>query len=220
MIMEVNQETLGGASPGCGTVPSRELLPVHAGLRAKPHCRRPWGDEAGDGEGFVVVPSAQKNTLRLFNVANGLSRRLYPVAGAGTLRYQSGEGWAVKEPRAVRGVPDGPRGPATLRWEEAGKAPVKGARLPIASEPLEFESQGLKLTGRLYLPDGRVPTGDRSPPGLGARFLEGPTTATATCSRPTAWGFCYANGEWAARRGVHHGLPRAGRRHERGRRGA
>ncbi|MEW6366498.1 MAG: alpha/beta fold hydrolase [Acidobacteriota bacterium] len=110
-----------------------------------------------NGEVLVIVPSAEKNTLRLYNTANGLSRRLYPVAGANldaaTVRYQTGDGWSVKEPAVLfvelhRAAAIAP----TISFEEAGKAPVKGRRMPIESETVEFESEGIRLTGCLYLP--------------------------------------------------------------------
>lgn len=114
------------------------------------------------GEILIIVPSAEKNTMRLYDTANGLSRRLYPVAsasqGAGVFRYQAGEGWAVKEPAAMFVKFEKTAGAEpTLLWEEPGKAPIKGLRMRIGYKALEFESQGLTLAGRLYLPEGPGP---------------------------------------------------------------
>lgn len=112
------------------------------------------------GEILIVGPSAEKRTLRLYNTANGLSRRLYPVESTSTasLRYQTGDGWSVKEPavafvefRRTTGAEP------TMRWEGGGRPPFQAARLHIACEALEIESQGLSLAGRLYLPEGPGP---------------------------------------------------------------
>lgn len=115
-----------------------------------------------NGDILIIGPSTEKSTLRLYVTANGFSRRLYPVAGsdplASTVRYQSGDGFSVKEPAAtfVEFRKTASAEP-TLRWEGPGREPIGGTRLPIRVEDLVFESRGSSLTGNLYLPAGKGP---------------------------------------------------------------
>lgn len=120
----------------------------------------------GSGKLAIIGPSAEKGTLRLYDASNGMSRRLYPVVGAGedctargpAARYQTGDGWAVKEPAVMFAdfqIAEGSE--PKLRLQAAGQPPVEGTHVPLHTEVLEFENQGLRLVGRLYLPAGAGP---------------------------------------------------------------
>jgi uncharacterized protein len=139
--------TLVFAVSACGPKPNTDLCGAYRMI---------------SGELLILGPSAEKGTIRLYNTGNGFSRRLYPVAGTasapGSARYQCGDGWAVKAPAVMFAELSTAAGAApTLALETTGKAPVRGTRLAISSEALEFESQGLRLAGQLYLPEGPGP---------------------------------------------------------------
>ncbi len=157
-----------GSRPGESSSAARLLL--LGCLLVVPLCAcraRPQGDWYGayrqeDGHVLIIGQSTEKNTLRLIDAADGLSRRLYPVAhavpSARAARYQTGEGWSVKEPATlfVQFERAAGREP-TVRLESAGRPPLRATRVPNATEELEFDSEGVRLSGTLYLPEGPGP---------------------------------------------------------------
>jgi pimeloyl-ACP methyl ester carboxylesterase len=103
----------------------------------------------GDGSSLVITPSDAPN-LR-YRSLDGASGRLYPVSGNG---YESGEGWAVREPVTLR-VEFGACGEGRIRVQREGASAVEGRRVPLPVTPVSFASGGDTLYGELVMPVGR-----------------------------------------------------------------
>jgi len=122
---------------GCGgDEPPPELL-CHAGAY-----------RLDDGELLALTPS-DGDTLR-YRLFSGPSGRLYPD---GPGRFVSGDGWSVREPvTLVVTLADCGDGRITL--DRLQGEPVAGHRLPLREREVVFEGRGVKLHGKLVLPEG------------------------------------------------------------------
>lgn len=99
-----------------------------------------------DGSSLVISPKDAPD-LR-YRTLDGASGTLYP---AGDGRYESGEGWSVRTPVALR-VEFGACGAGTLRLRREGTAGIEGRRVPLPTTPVAFTSGDVTLYGELVLP--------------------------------------------------------------------
>lgn len=101
------------------------------------------------GETVVITPSAE-GTLR-YRFFDGRSGRLYPDRAGG---WESGDGWASREPVTLRVSLDGCAG-AAIAFDFENAAPVSGQHVPLTETPVRFEgAAGTPLYGKLVTPAG------------------------------------------------------------------
>ncbi len=101
-----------------------------------------------DGELLALTPS-DGDTLR-YRLFSGRSGRLYPD-GAG--RFVSGDGWSVREPVTLV-VTLANCGEGRITLDPLHGEPVVGRRLPLRESEVAFEGRGVRLHGKLVLPEG------------------------------------------------------------------
>ncbi|MGH8495421.1 MAG: alpha/beta hydrolase family protein [Gammaproteobacteria bacterium] len=104
-----------------------------------------------DGSHLLIEPSDAPN-LR-YRFLNGRSGKLFPVAPG---RYESGEGWSVREPMTVR-VRFGACDEGAVRFSREGSPGLEGGKVPLPIRPIEFESGGSTFYGELVMPVRREP---------------------------------------------------------------
>ena len=106
------------------------------------------------GETLILGPSSE-GTLR-YRLLSGRSGRLYP---AGDGLWEAGPYWSGREP-VVSTLEMGSCEDRTLRFTHQNAPAALGERVEMRTVPLEFESHGLTLHGRLVIPpgDGPFPT--------------------------------------------------------------
>ncbi|MEX2122775.1 MAG: alpha/beta fold hydrolase [Woeseia sp.] len=99
-----------------------------------------------DGSEFVVQPS-DANNLR-YRFLDGASGRLYRVSEN---RYETGDGWAVREPVTLRvefsGCNDG-----IVRMDRGRSPSLQGRKINLPKTPISFDSGSLRLCGELVMP--------------------------------------------------------------------
>ena len=99
-----------------------------------------------DGSEFVVQPSDADN-LR-YRFLDGTTGRLYRVSEN---RYETGDGWAVREPVTLRvefsGCDDG-----IVRMDRRSSPPLQGRKINLPKTPISFDSGSLRLYGELVMP--------------------------------------------------------------------
>ena len=104
-----------------------------------------------DGSQFVVQPSDAEN-LR-YRFVDGTSGRLYRVSENS---YESGEGWAEREPVTLRvnfgGCDDG-----TVRMDRGSSPDLQGHKINLPKTPISFDSGSLRLYGELVMPAKEQP---------------------------------------------------------------
>lgn len=104
-----------------------------------------------DGSQFVVQPSDADN-LR-YRFLDGTSGRLYRVSES---RYESGDGWAVREPITLRvefsGCDEG-----TVRMDRGSSPALQGHKINLPKTPITFDSGSLRLYGELVMPEEAQP---------------------------------------------------------------
>lgn len=104
-----------------------------------------------DGSTVLVQPSANDD-LR-YRFLDGASGRLFHLADD---EYESGEGWAVREPATLKVRFAGcEEGRIRMRWSEGREIDGKRIRFPI--EPVRFRSGEETLYGELFLPPEKSP---------------------------------------------------------------
>jgi len=101
-----------------------------------------------DGELLALTPS-DGDTLR-YRLFSGRSGRLHPD-GAG--RFVSGDGWSVREPVTLV-VTLANCGEGRITLDPLHGEPVVGRRLPLRESEVAFEGRGVRLHGKLVLPEG------------------------------------------------------------------
>ena len=103
-----------------------------------------------DGSHVVVQPSDAPN-LR-YRFPNGRSGKLFPVSDH---RYESGEGWSVREPVTLS-VEFGECGEGFVRMRQEGRSALEGRRVPLPTIPVTFRSRDATLYGEFVMPpEGR-----------------------------------------------------------------
>jgi hypothetical protein len=99
-----------------------------------------------DGSQFVVQPSDADN-LR-YRFLDGTTGRLYRVSENS---YESGDGWAAREPVSLRvefgGCDDG-----TVRMDRESSPALQGRKINLPKTPISFDSGSLRLYGELVIP--------------------------------------------------------------------
>jgi hypothetical protein len=99
-----------------------------------------------DGSQFVVQPSDADN-LR-YRFLDGTSGRLYRVSEN---RYETGDGWAVREPVTLRVEFTG-CDESTVRMDRGSSPALQGRKINLPKTPISFDSGSLRLYGELVIP--------------------------------------------------------------------
>ncbi|MBW3566954.1 MAG: lysophospholipase [Proteobacteria bacterium] len=107
--------------------------------------------EMSDGSRTVVQPSVNDDLRYRFE--NGVTGRLYYINDN---EYESGEGWAVREPVTLR-VTFGDCETGIVRFDRKGAPALTGEQIPLPVKPVSFRSNGETLYGELVLPVQRKP---------------------------------------------------------------
>jgi len=104
-----------------------------------------------DGSNLVVQPGNTGN-LR-YRFMSGVTGELFPV-GAG--RYESGDGWNVRQPVTLR-VDFGSCDGRSIRFQHDKAPQLKGSKVALPTTPLIFKNGDVTLYGELVLPVTRNP---------------------------------------------------------------
>jgi len=99
-----------------------------------------------DGSKFVVQPSDADN-LR-YRFLDGTTGRLYRVTENS---YESGDGWAVREPVTLRVEFTG-CDESTVRMDRGSSPALQGHKINLPKTPISFDSGSLRLYGELVMP--------------------------------------------------------------------
>lgn len=104
-----------------------------------------------DGSYLVITPSDAPN-LR-YRTLSGKSGKLYPTSDS---RYESGDGWSVREPVELH-VSFGACDEGAIQFQRQEAPVLEGHKVSLLTTPIRFESGDLKLYGELVVPAGRQP---------------------------------------------------------------
>lgn len=104
-----------------------------------------------DGSNLLIQPSDGDN-LR-YRFLTGVSGKLFPISGG---QYESGEGWSVREPVAVR-VSFGSCDQGIMRFQREKASELKGNRVALPTTAIYFESGDVTLYGELVMPAKHKP---------------------------------------------------------------
>lgn len=99
-----------------------------------------------DGTEFVVQPSDADN-LR-YHFLDGTSGRLYRVSENS---YETGDGWAVREPVTLR-VEFGGCNDGVVRMDRGSLPGLEGRKITLPKTPISFDSGSIRLYGELVMP--------------------------------------------------------------------
>lgn len=126
-------------------------LPVYAQEPVPPGACHSGAYAMSDGSNLVIQPSDPPN-LR-YRFLSGVTGKLFPVSDD---RYESGEGWSVREPVTVRVTfGDCDEGVIRLRQEQAPD--LKGSKVLLPTTPISLKSGNVTLYGELVMPVQREP---------------------------------------------------------------
>lgn len=98
-----------------------------------------------DGSKLVIQPSAADN-LR-YRFLSGVSGKLFPVSAH---RYESGEGWSVREPATLR-VAFGTCDDGVIRMQRKERS-LAGSKVLLPTTAISFDSGDVRLYGELVMP--------------------------------------------------------------------
>lgn len=104
-----------------------------------------------DGSYLVITPSDAPD-LR-YRTLSGESGKLYPTFDR---RYESGDGWSVREPVELH-VSFGACDEGAIQFQRQEAAVLEGHRISLPTIPIRFESGDVELYGQLVMPAGQQP---------------------------------------------------------------
>jgi pimeloyl-ACP methyl ester carboxylesterase len=103
--------------------------------------------QLSDGSRLVIQPSDDDN-LR-YRFPDGTSGKLFPVADG----YESGDGWSVREPVALRVSCEAD----SIQFQRERSTALKGRKIPLPTIPVSFQNGNATLYGELVLPLRKKP---------------------------------------------------------------